>query len=58
MSMKSKVYFTPVDDSGDINSLNSRFERLLDLSGLLPIAGGTGRTVIKLHFGRRAIPGS
>ncbi len=54
---KSKVYFTPIDDSKDINELKSAFGKIITQSGLLNNVGEGEFTAIKLHFGEEDTDG-
>ncbi len=49
--MKSKVYFVPVKDADDINTVNDRLRRLLKESKVLDLIGKGVRVAVKVHFG-------
>ncbi len=55
--MKSKVYYISVKNLEDDNSLKSKFELLLDKSGILKPIPDSISSVIKIHFGEEGNTG-
>lgn len=55
--MKSKVYFIPVSDSGDIESVTRKLEKLLKESGVLGFVRRNDKVAVKLHFGEEGNTG-
>ncbi|MDD5771776.1 MAG: DUF362 domain-containing protein, partial [Candidatus Omnitrophica bacterium] len=49
--MKSRVYFIPIKDSGDIACVNGKLKLLLDKSGVLACVTEKDKVAVKLHFG-------
>jgi len=55
--MKSKVFFTPVQESDGIVAIQSKLGVLLRRSGLFDIVSKNARAVIKMHFGEEGNTG-
>jgi hypothetical protein len=51
--MRSKVYFIETGDNDSMAERLSKFERLIDRSGLLGCIAAGDRAAIKLHFGEK-----
>ncbi|MFH0762265.1 MAG: DUF362 domain-containing protein [Candidatus Omnitrophota bacterium] len=49
--MKSKVYFTAVDNSDNVRLISAKLKSLLDESGLLGFIKKDERVAVKMHFG-------
>lgn len=55
--MKSKVYFIPVKDSGDIPGINEKLHRLLAASAVLDFIQKDSKVAVKIHFGEEGNTG-
>jgi hypothetical protein len=55
--MKSKVYFTGVDNSADVKDIKQKLARLLAVSGLLDFISSRDKVAVKLHFGEEGNTG-
>jgi len=55
--MKSKVYFVPVKDAGDVGSVNEKLGALIEESGVLDCVDEGNRVGVKLHFGEEGNTG-
>jgi uncharacterized Fe-S center protein len=51
MSMKSRVFFVPVEDAEDIDAVNDKLDLLLAESRVLSVVEASRKVVVKLHFG-------
>ena len=49
--MKSKVFFVPVEDAEDIDTVNGKLDLLLAESRVLSVVEAGRKVVVKLHFG-------
>ena len=55
--MKSKVFFVPVKDAEDIDTVNRKLGLLLAESRVLSVVETGKKTVVKLHFGEEGTDG-
>lgn len=55
--MKSRVYFTAVNDANLISGVNEKLKRLLQKSAILDFVRKDDKTVVKLHFGEEGSAG-
>ncbi|MFA5275710.1 MAG: HAD-IA family hydrolase [Candidatus Omnitrophota bacterium] len=54
---KSKVYYIPVKNSDDINSISRKLKALLKKSGILDFTHRGYKTAVKMHFGEEGNTG-
>lgn len=54
---KSKVYFTVIDDSDSVSTIQNKFGKLLDKSRLLGPFGKGRKIAVKIHFGEEGNTG-
>ncbi len=55
--MKSKVYFIPVNDSNDVQSVNQKLKILIEESKILDFIHKNYQVAVKLHFGEEGNTG-
>ena len=55
--MKSKVYFSPVDNSGNLQAINNKLEQLIDESQIFNFIQKRQKIAVKLHFGEEGNTG-
>jgi uncharacterized protein len=49
--MKSKVYFTAVNNTDTVEQINAKFKKLLEVSKVFDFAAKQDSVVVKVHFG-------